>query len=139
VDDRVERPEDWDYGLTWFHGSQVELTKLRKGSSLSQNRQVAKAFSHRPVLVSISNDGNVKHNGTTPGYLYTIVGKIAAEDVRPHPHPANAAHWEWLTNRELDVELVAQTIVSDSERLSDDEIAELRNKQKRAGAKSLGE
>ena len=139
MSEQVERPEDWDYTLTWYHGSQVELRKLRTGSSLSQNRQVAKAFSHRPVMVSISNDGTVKHNGTTPGFLYRIVEEIAPEDVRPHPHPANALHWEWLTNRELDLELLTTTIASESERLSDDEIADLRSKQKRAGAKSLVE
>ena len=42
--------QDFDYTLRWYHGSQQELTKLRVGSSITQNRNVAKAFSHRPSL-----------------------------------------------------------------------------------------
>ena len=68
-----------DYSLTSYHGSQQKLTELRAGSSITQNRDLAKAFSHRPSIVSrsypdesLSDDCNVKHNGVTPGYLYTV-------------------------------------------------------------------
>jgi hypothetical protein len=59
--------------------------------------------------------------------------------VYPHPHPVNAGRWEWLTTRELRVELVEQTHVHADERLTDDEIAELRQKQAAAGALSFVE
>ncbi len=32
--------------LTWYHGSQQELTKLRVGSSITQNRKVAVYVGH---------------------------------------------------------------------------------------------
>ena len=137
---------DCDYSLTWYHGSQQKLTKLRIGSSITQYRNVAKAFSHRPSLVSLSDEGEslsdkirLKHNGVTLGYLYTISNEIGPDDVYPHPHPANAGHWEWLTNRELNLELIEQTIITDSERLKDEDIAEIRRKQKERGEESSAE
>jgi hypothetical protein len=59
--------------------------------------------------------------------------------VYPHPHPVNAGRWEWLTTRELRLELIKQTHVRADERLTDDEIAELRRKQAAAGALSFVE
>ena len=137
---------DCDYSLTWYHGSQQKLTKLRIGSSITQYRTVAKAFSHRPSLVSLSDEGEslsdklrLKHNGVTPGYLYVVSDEIDPDDVYPHPHPANVGRWEWLTNRELKLELIEQTIVTDSERLTDEDIAEIRRKQKERGEESFAE
>jgi len=135
---------DCDYSLIWYHGSQQELTKLRTGSSITQNRNVAKAFSHRPSLVSMSDEGAalsdksaVKHNGVAPGYLYTISDDIGPDDVSPHPHPANADRWEWLTNRELKLKLIEQTIATDKERLTDEEIAKIKRQQKERGEESF--
>ncbi len=135
-----------EYGLTWYHGSDQALTKLRAGSSITQNRDVAKAFSHRPSLVSLSDEGeslpdkcNVKHDGVAPGYLYAVSDEIGPDDVRPHSHPANAARWEWLTNRELRLELIEQTTVTSRERLTDEEIAALRQKQKKRGEETFAE
>ena len=131
--------QDFDYTLTWYHGSQQELTKLRIGSSITQNRNVAKAFSHRPSLLTQSEGGTVKHDGVTPGYLYTVADEIGPDDVRPHPHPVNLTRWEWLTNRELKLELIEQTVVTDAERLTDQEIAEIKRKQEEKGERSFVE
>jgi hypothetical protein len=100
---------------------------------------VARAFSHRPSLVSQLENGTVKHDGTTPGYLYAVAEEVRPADVYPHPHPVNVGRWEWLTARELRVELIEQTQVRVDERLTDDEIAELRRKQAAAGALSFME
>lgn len=124
---------DCDYSLTWYHGSQQELTKLRVGSSITQSRSVAKAFSHKPSMVSWSDGGVVKHNGVTPGYLYAVSDDIGPDDVHPHPHPANATRWEWLTNRELKLKLIEQTIATDNERLTGEEVAAIRRKQQERG------
>lgn len=133
-----------DYSLTWYHGSQQKLSKLRVGSSITQNRNVAKAFSHKPSIVSMSDAGEslsdklrVKHNGATPGYLYVVADDIGPDDVYPHPHPANADRWEWLTNRELKLKLIEQTTAMDQERLTDQEIAEIKRKQQERGAESF--
>ncbi|MCE2396500.1 hypothetical protein J4G02_18365 [Candidatus Poribacteria bacterium] len=131
--------QDFDYTLTWYHGSQQELTTLRVGSSITQNKIVAKAFSHRPSLLTQSEGGTVKHDGVAPGYLYTVADEIGPDDVHPHPHPVNATRWEWLTNRELKLKLVEQTVVTDKERLTDQEIAEMKRKQEERGERSFVE
>lgn len=137
---------DCDYTLTWYHGSQQKLTTLRVGSSITQNRNVAKAFSHRPSLLTMSDGGEsiseqskVKHDGVIPGYLYTVADEIGPNDVHPHPHPVNADRWEWLTNRELRLKLIEQTVVTDQERLAGQEIAEIKRKQKEKGERSFVE
>ena len=129
---------------TWYHGSQQRLTRLRAGSSITQNRAVAKAFSHRPSLGSMSASGegkewSVRHNGATPGYLYAVSEEIGPGDLRPHPHPVNVSRWEWLTKRDLDVVLVEETFVVDRERLTNDEMAEMRRKQEERGEMSFAE
>ena len=133
---------DWDYRRPWYHGSQQPLTTLRAGSSITQNSDVARVFSHRPSLVSMSDDGSIetiKHDGTTPGYLYVVSEEVRPEDVYPHPHPVNADRWEWLTTRELSVKLIGPTEVREEERLADEEIAALRRQQQAAGALSFVE
>jgi hypothetical protein len=130
---------DWDYRRPWYHGSQRRFTTLRAGSSITQDRAVARAFWLRPSRVSLPGNGTVKHDGTAPGYLYVVAEEVRSADVYPHPHPVNAARWEWLTTRELRVELIEQTQVRAVERLTDDEIAELRRKQAAAGALSFVE
>lgn len=131
--------QDFDYTLTWYHGSQQKLTTLRVGSSITQNRNVAKGFSHSPSLLTQSEGGTVKHDGVTPGYLYTVTDEIGPDDVRPHPHPVNVTRWEWLTNRELTLKLVEQTVVTDEERLTDQEIAEMKRKQEERGKQTFAE
>lgn len=93
----------------WYHGSQQLFRTLKAGSSITQDIAIARAFSHRPSLMAQYGDGIIKHDGTTPGYLHRVAEEIHAEDIFPHPHPVNVNHWEWLTTRELCVELIEQT------------------------------
>ncbi len=137
---------DFDFSLNWYHGSQEKLKNLQAGSSITQNRDVAKAFSHRPSLVSMSEgigsmsgNFNVKHNGVTPGYLYAVAEEIGPRDVRPHPHPVNSSRWEWLTNRELKLKLIARTTVPERETLTEEETAEIRRKQTEKGEETFTE
>ena len=88
---------DWDYRRPWYHGSQRRLTTLRAGSSITQDRAVARAFSHRPSRVSLPGNGTIKHDGTAPGYLYVVAEEVRSADV--YPHPVNAGRWEWLTTK----------------------------------------
>src|SRR5829696_8184901 len=87
---------------TWFHGSPLKLHILRMGSTITQKRDLARIFSHKPTIVSISNDGQVKHNGTARGYLYIVMGEIQVQDVAPHPQTTMAAEDEWLTPANYD-------------------------------------
>ena len=136
---RPGRMAEWDYRGPWYHGSPQPLTVLRTGSSITRNGDLARAFSHRPSLLSLSDDGTVKHDGTAAGYLYLVAEEVSPEDVSLHPHPANAARWEWLTQRELRVLLVKETQVRERDRLSDEEIAALRRKQQEHGGESFAE
>lgn len=127
----------WNYTLPWYHGSQQELTVLRTGSSITQNRDIARVFSHRPLILSMEDDGTFRHSGTVYGYLYLIDEAINPADVYPHPHPINASKWEWLTTREIKVRLLERPVIREAERLSEAEIAELLRKQQAAGAETF--
>lgn len=125
--------------LPWYHGSQVALTELRSGSSITQNPAIARVFSHRPSLVAQLEDGTIKHDGTIAGFLYVVAEEIAPDDVFPHPHPINESRWEWVTRRPLLVRLVEHTTVRDEERLTEGEIAELRRKQEASGQETFAD
>ena len=125
--------KDWNYSRTWYHGSQERLTRLCVGSSITQNKDVARAFSHRPSLLSVSNEGTIKHDGTVSGYLYVVSEAVKAEGVYLHPHPANVDRWEWVTKRELSVELIELTQVKEKEKLTKKDIVQLRAKQEKRG------
>ncbi len=127
----------WDSTGPWYHGSQQVLAVLAEGSSITRNSDLAKAFSHRPSLVSVSASGTVKHNGTTPGYLHLVSEDLEPQDIYPHPHPANALRQEWLTTREVKVTLLESTSVREGDRLTEEDLADIREKQRKAGAKSL--
>jgi hypothetical protein len=93
----------------WFHGSPFELTTLRPGSTITQDRHLAEVFSHKPGLVSIADDGRIQHNGTLPGFLYQVCEPVRPKDVDPHPRSTMQPGQEWLTRRELKVMLIGPT------------------------------
>lgn len=125
--------DNWNYNLPWYHGSQQELTTLRTGSSITQDRDIARIFSHRPGISTVEDDGTHKHNGTAPGYLHIIDEPITADDVEPHPHPINTSKWEWLTKRAIKVRLIEQPALREDELLTDEDLAALRARQQRVG------
>jgi len=113
---------------TWYHGSPLQLTILRAGSTITRDREVARVFSHKPPLVSISDDGTIQHTGTTPGYLYRIDEPVAPDDVTPHPRTTMPAGLEWLTRRDLRLALIGPTEVREAEYLTEAQVAELRKR-----------
>jgi hypothetical protein len=116
---------------TWYHGSPYELTSLRAGSTITRDRDLARVFSHKPPIVSIADDGAIRHTGTMPGYLYRVDEPVGLEDVTPHPRSSMPAGAEWLTRRELRLALIGPTMVRQEERLSEEEVAELRRRMGR--------
>ena len=114
---------------TWYHGSPLQLTILRAGSTITRDRDVARVFSHKPPQVSLSDDGTIQHTGTTPGYLYRIAEPVAPGDVTPHPRTTMPPGLEWLTRRDLRLALIGPTEVRKEERLTEEEIARLRRGQ----------
>lgn len=126
--------DGYGVGMTWYHGSQQELVVLRPGSSITERVAIARAFSHRPTIVSVDDAGVVKHDGSEPGFLYEVAEEVAADDIEPHPHPINASGWEWLTKRELAVRLVEHTQPRPGDLLTDADLAELERRRAAAGA-----
>lgn len=126
----------WNFSLPWYHGSQQELAILRTGSSITQNRDIARIFAHRPTITSIEDDGSMKHNGTARGYLHLVDEPLTADDVEPHPHPINASRWEWLIKRAVKVRLIECPALRAAEQLTEADIAALWERQQAVGIES---
>lgn len=91
----------------WYHGSNVIFDVLREGSTITQWKQLAKAFSHQPSLLSYMDDGIIKHNGTEEGDLYIINEKITIDiDIIQHPNTSMDKNAEFITLRPLRVKLI---------------------------------
>jgi len=114
---------------TWYHGSPLELTVLHVGSTITQKRELARVFSHKPPVVSVDDDGSIKHNGTQPGYLYIIDEAVQPGDVIPHPRTTMEPGDEWLIERPLRVRLIGTTQPRSEEFLTEADIVALLRRQ----------
>ena len=123
---------EWDARKPWYHGSPLRLTSLRAGSTITQDRELARVFSHKPPLVvqDIDDAGNrrIKHAGRQPGLLYRIAEELQPGDVYPHPQTTMAPGQEWVTTRELRVQLIGPTAIVAEEVLAAPEIEELQRR-----------
>jgi len=115
----------------WFHGSPLELETLRKGSTITQSEELARVFSHKPGMVSVSDDGKIRHDGKLKGRVYRIAEEITADDVLPHPGSSVEKEWEWITNREFKLEFLYEISHSPEDILTEEEIKELRKYQRK--------
>lgn len=118
-------PPGWDFSRPWYHGSPLRLHVLLAGSTITQDIVLARAFSHKPRLVSIDDETTpmrIRHNGTLPGLLYTIAEPVSAADVYPHPNSTMPPGLEWLTRRPLHLALVGAVDIEPGELLSQEEI-----------------
>lgn len=98
-----------DEGKPWYHGSNRLFEVLDAGSTVTQWEALAKAFSHKPPMLSISDDGTIQHNGTEPGYLYQVDEPVSVgTEVCPHPRTTMEENMEFLTKKLLRVKLVEQ-------------------------------
>ena len=117
-----------DYTQPWYHGSPFELTVLRVGSTITQRCDLARIFSHKPMIVSFEDDGRIRHNGTQPGYLYIIDEAVSLEDIEAHPRTTMGPADEWLTHRELRVRLLGVVEPQPEELLTEVELEDLRQR-----------
>lgn len=113
---------------TWYHGSPYRLDLLRVGSTITRERHLAEIFSHKPTIVSMEDDGTIRHNGVAAGYLYRVVDCVADSEVYPHPRSSMPPGKEWLTRRELQVELIGPVELRDAERLTEEDLREIRSR-----------
>lgn len=94
---------------TWYHGSNRVFTELRAGSTVTQWRELAEAFSHKPTGLGYDDDGVISHNGTEKGYLYIIdEAVVVGEDVYQHPGTTMDENAEFLTNRPMKVKMICE-------------------------------
>ena len=115
--------KNWDYSKTWFHGSPERLDSLRPGASITQNRRLAEAFSHKPSFVSIGDDGSIRHDGSRQGWLHVVAETVTARDIRPYPPGEHLPPGEeWLARRELKLKLVGPAEIGPDERLTPQEV-----------------
>ena len=92
----------------WYHGSNKKFSLLREGSTITPNRALAEAFSHKPPILSCEADGTLLRNGKKYGYLYCIDEPIDEErDLYQHPRTTLEPGSEFLTARPLRVRWVA--------------------------------
>lgn len=87
----------------------------------------------------MENDGRIRHNGTKAGFLYIVDEPLCSDDLIPHPHPANAAGWEWLTTREVSVRLLEATTPRSEERFNEEEWAEMQRRLQAHGGQTCQE
>lgn len=93
----------------WYHGSDKRFEILREGSTITQWKELAEAFSHQPSALEYDDNGVISHNGTEKGYLYVIDERVTVgEDVYQHPTTTMDLNAEFLTGRPLKVRCVAE-------------------------------
>lgn len=120
----------------WYHGSPEELAVLRIGSTITQDRALAAAFSHKPSLL-VQDDGRIRHNGQRPGFLFAIAEPVNSDDIVLVPGSTMGSGQEWLTRRPLRLTLLERLVPSPAAMLSEADVAAGRQRlagQQRARA-----
>lgn len=112
----------------WYRGSPAPLRLLWKGSTVTRDRDLAAAFSHRPTVVSIEDDGSVRHNGKMAGFVHHMAAPIGPSDVQPHPCSSLQPGLEYLTLRDLPVTVIERVPLTPADQLSDQEVVRLRER-----------
>jgi hypothetical protein len=93
----------------WYHGSNLVFDTLRTGSTITQWKELAEAFSHQPSRLSYDDDGKIYQNGTEPGYLYMIDEPVeVGKDIYQHPQTVMDPNVEFLTKRPLRLKLLGK-------------------------------
>lgn len=93
----------------WYHGSNMIFSELRTNSTITQWKELAEAFSHKPSCLGYDDNGAIFHNGTETGYLYIIDEPVVVGiDVYQHPGTTMDENAEFLTKRPLKVKLICE-------------------------------
>ena len=93
----------------WYHGSNMIFSELRTDSTITQWKELAEAFSHKPSALGYDDNGMICHNGTEKGYLYIIDEPIVVGiDVYQHPRTTMDENAEFLTKRPIKVKMICE-------------------------------
>lgn len=125
-----------DYAAPWYHGSPEGLTVLRAGSWLTQLRELAKAFAHKPTLIQFGEADSVQHDGQQPGFLYVVDEPVGPDDVT---YLRNTADTHWQTSRDLRLRLVAELPPDDPPQLAPAQIGALRQQMPKGSTGFVGD
>ena len=92
-----------DMNNPWYHGSPEVIEVLREGSTITQWKELAIAFSKKPKLLSYSKIfGRIFHTGIRKGYLYVVDEPLEMDiDIYQHPTTTMDQGVEFLTKRPL--------------------------------------
>jgi hypothetical protein len=88
---------------TYYHGAGSKIEILKTGSSITRNKKLAIAFSYKPFVLSVNDDGEIEHDGIKKGYLYKIAEEISQSDIIVHPSCKSNDPWEFITQRDLKI------------------------------------
>lgn len=121
----MEKSNKIESGKPWYQGSPKKLTKLRAGSTVTQQFEIARIFSHKPAVV-VGNGTKWKHTGPfTKGFVYRLLGSVNENDIEAVPNSTMFKGDEWNTRREFKLELIAETSVNPDELLTKHELKEM--------------
>ena len=96
-----------EQNLIWYHGSNQIFSILMKGSTITQWKELAVAFSFRPTQLEYDDNGKIHHNGKAKGYVYIIDEPISIDkDIIQHPRTSMKKGLEFITLRPLKVKLI---------------------------------
>lgn len=109
--DGMGKKIDEGNGDIYYHGSPVVMELLTKGSSITRNKTLAEAFSHKPSKLEVTSDGQIHHNGLLKGYLYQVDECFSPEEIYIHEACQEEDPWEWVTTRDLKLKLIGITDV----------------------------
>ncbi|MFC1946398.1 hypothetical protein ACFLXY_00605 [Chloroflexota bacterium] len=102
------------------------LKKLCRGNSVTQIEKLARAFSAKPTIVSVYDDGSIRHNGKEKGRIYKIIDTVTPDDIYKHPATTMDEGWEWITKRDFKLEFLYEYRSESGDILSEDEIKALK-------------
>lgn len=114
----------------WFHGSNKVFEILEEGSTITQWRELAEAFSHKPTILAIDDDNSIIHNGKEYGYLYILDESIEIDiDIYAHPRTTMDKDLEFLTKRKIKVKMITDVGLPNEEyqKSSEEKIKEWLN------------
>jgi len=65
-----------------------------------------------PSIVSVSDDGKVKHNGRLKGRVYRVADRVTNNDIYEHPKSTMGTGWEYITKKEFRLEFLYEYDIS---------------------------
>lgn len=93
----------------WYHGSNMLFSELRISSTITQWKELAEVFSHKPDILGYDDNGVITHNGVEKGYLYIIDEPVDIQnDIFQHPRTTMDENAEFITKHPLKEKMISE-------------------------------